>query len=57
MKIFTENFLNVPSSDIAKSVRENGYFKFERALTENFISNVQKDLGDAGLSLNNNNVA
>ena len=57
MNIFTENFLNVPTSVIAKSVREDGYYKFEQALTEDFISNVQKDVGDAGISLNNNNVS
>ena len=32
MNIFTENFLNVPTSVIAKSVREDGYYKFEQAL-------------------------
>lgn len=57
MNIFTENFLNVPTSVIVKSVREDGYYKFEQALTEDFISNVQKDVGDAGISLNNNNVS
>ena len=57
MKIFTENFLNVPTAEIAKCVRDDGYFKFENALSDDFIANVEKDVGDAGISLNNNNVA
>ena len=41
MKIFTENFLNVPTAEIAKCVRDDGYFKFENALSDDFIANVE----------------
>jgi len=57
MKTFTENFLNISESEIAKQVKEKGYFKCESALTSDFITKVTEDVENAGLSLNNNNVA
>ncbi len=57
MKTFTENFLKTSASEIAKQVREKGYFKCESALTHDFITKVSQDVESAGLSLNTNNVA
>ena len=56
MNIFTENFLKVNTSEIVKQIREIGYFKHEGALSEEFVSNINKDVKNAGLSLNNNGV-
>ena len=57
MKIFTENFLKIKSSEIADQVKKVGYFKYENALTDDFISNIESDVKSAGISLNNNSVS
>lgn len=57
MSIFTNNFLNVDNSIIIKDIKEKGFFKFEGALTNDFISSINQDVLKAGLSLNNNNVS
>jgi hypothetical protein len=57
MNIFTENFLNIPTSEIVKRIQEEGYFKSESALTNEFMSNIEVDVNKAGLSLNNNKVS
>ena len=57
MSIFTNNFLNVDNSIIIKDIKEKGFFKFEGALTNEFILSINKDVLNAGLSLNNNNVS
>ena len=56
MKIFTDNFLNINTSEIADQIKKIGYFKYEGALSDEFIENIQKDVEKAGLSLNNNGV-
>lgn len=57
MQVFTENFLKTETSEIADQIKKIGYFKYEFALTEEFISNVKKDVKNAGLGLNNNKVS
>ena len=57
MQVFTKNFLEIKSSEITQQVRDIGYFKYENALTDEFISNIKIDVKKAGLSLNSNNVA
>ena len=56
MQIFTKDFLNIKSSEITHQIKQNGFFKFENALTSDFISNIELDVKNAGLSLNNNSI-
>ena len=55
-KIFAKDFLNLDYKLIADELKQKGFFSFDKALTENFINQIGKDVEDAGLSLNNNNV-
>ena len=55
-QIFNKNFLNLNYKLISKEINENGFFSFDKALTENFINQIADDVNSAGLSLNNNNV-
>ena len=57
MKIFTDEFLKIENSNIVNQVRDRGFFKFENALTPEFIKNIETDVKKADLSLNKNNVA
>ena len=57
MKIFTDEFLKIENSNIVNQVRDKGFFKFENALTPEFIKNIETDVKKADLSLNKNNVA
>ena len=57
MKIFTEEFLRIDNSSIVNQVRDKGFFKYENALTSEFIENIESDVKKADLSLNRNNVA
>ena len=57
MDVFTNQFLNCDNSKIVKEVRDKGFFKFENALTKEFIDNISKDVKKADLGLNKNNVA
>ena len=56
MKIFTDEFLKIENSNIVNQVRDR-FFKFENALTPEFIKNIETDVKKADLSLNKNNVA
>ena len=57
MSVFTKKFLDIQSSEIAREVKDKGYFKAENALTPEFLSNIEKDVESSGLSLNNNYVS
>ena len=57
MKIFTDEFLKIDNSNIVNQVRDKGFFKFDNALTAEFIENIETDVKKADLSLNKNNVA
>ena len=57
MNVFTEQFLECENSNIVEEVRNKGFFKFENALTQEFINNINNDVKKADLSLNKNNVA
>ncbi len=54
--IFTKEFLNLDFKLISDEIKRNGFFSFDKALTEDFINQIVKDVDNAGLSLNNNNV-
>jgi len=54
--IFTKEFLNLDFKIISDEIRKNGFFSFDKALSEDFINQIVKDVDNAGLSLNNNNV-
>ena len=56
-KIFTEEFLNLDSKFISEEIIKNGFFSFDRALTNNFIEKILEDVQDSGLALNKNNIA
>ena len=56
-EIFNQEFLNLNSNQIIEELNKNGYFSFDRALSENFINNIKRDVNECGLSLNKNNVA
>ena len=55
-QIFAKEFLNLDYKLITDELKLKGFFSFDKALTENFINQIGKDVEDAGLSLNNNNV-
>ena len=55
-QIFTKEFLNLDYKLISDELKTKGFFSFDKALTENFVNQIVKDVEDAGLSLNNNNV-
>ena len=57
MHIFTDKFLKLQNSLIVDEVRNKGFFKFEGALTDDFINDVANDVKTAGISLNTNNVS
>ena len=44
MKIFTEEFLRIDNSSIVNQVRDKGFFKYENALTSEFIENIESDV-------------
>ena len=55
-QIFTKEFLNLDYKFISDELKLKGFFSFDKALSENFINQINKDVKDVGLSLNNNNV-
>ena len=57
MNVFTEEFLKIDNAKIVKEIREKGFFKFENALTSEFINNIISDVKTADIGLNKNNVA
>ncbi len=57
MNVFTQEFLNCDNTKIVNEIKTKGFFKFENALTEDFINNIIDDVKNADLSLNKNNIA
>ncbi len=57
MDVFTQEFLNCNNSKIVNEIKTKGFFKFENALTQDFINNIIEDVQKADLSLNKNNIA
>ena len=55
-EVFNNEFLNLNNNTITEELNKNGYFSFDKALSEDFINNIKKDVKDSGLSLNKNNV-
>ena len=56
-KIFTEEFLNLDSKFISEEIIKNGFFSFDRALTNIFLEKILGDVQDSGLALNKNKIA
>ncbi|WP_075533656.1 phytanoyl-CoA dioxygenase family protein [Candidatus Pelagibacter communis] len=57
MNVFTQEFLNCDNKKIVNEIKTKGFFKFENALTQDFINNIIDDVKNADLSLNKNNIA
>ena len=57
MNVFTQEFLNCDNTKIVNEIKTKGFFKFENALTQDFINNIIDDVKNADLSLNKNNIA
>ena len=55
-QIFTEQFLNLDHKQVTEALKTKGFFSFDKALTDNFVNQIEKDVDDAGLSLNNNSI-
>ena len=55
-EVFNNEFLNLNNNTITEELNKNGYFSFDKALSEDFINSIKKDVEDSGLSLNKNNV-
>jgi len=55
-QIFNEEFLNLDFKLISDEIKKNGFFSFDKAVSENFINNIKNDVGACGLSLNKNYV-
>ena len=56
-QIFSNSFLNLDDKAISQEIKKNGFFSFEKALTDDFVENVYNDVKSSGLSLNTNNIA
>ncbi|MDC0472370.1 phytanoyl-CoA dioxygenase family protein [Pelagibacteraceae bacterium] len=54
--IFTKEFQDVNYQTISDEIKNNGFFSFENAMTEEFMDNITNDVKKTGLSLNTNNV-
>ena len=57
MNVFTQEFLNCDNTKIVNEIKTKGFFKFENALTQDFMNNIIDDVKNADLSLNKNNIA
>ena len=55
-QIFNPEFLNLDFKLISNEIKENGFFSFNKALSENFVNNITDDVKDSGLSLNKNDI-
>ena len=56
-QIFSSNFLNLDFKDISNEIKKNGFFCFEKALSDEFVDKIYSDVKSSGLSLNTNNIA
>ena len=54
--IFNPEFLNLDFKLISNEIRENGFFSFNKALSEKFVNSIANDVKDSGLSLNKNDI-
>lgn len=52
--IFTENFINTKKEDIVNSLKNDGYFAIENALTDEFISTIENDVSNHRFLTNSN---
>jgi len=55
-QIFNPEFLNLDFKLISNEIRENGFFSFNKALSEKFVNSIANDVKDSGLSLNKNDI-
>jgi hypothetical protein len=56
-EVFNKEFLELNSKVITEELNKNGYFSFDKALSDSFINKIKDDVTQSGLSLNKNNVA
>lgn len=54
--IFTEKFLAINPQDISRSVRTDGVFALENALSPEFLNGIETDVAHNGFGINVNNV-
>jgi ectoine hydroxylase-related dioxygenase (phytanoyl-CoA dioxygenase family) len=54
MQIFTKDFLECSEQQIHKELKENGFFCFEKALTEEFVSAICNSVEENRFGINNN---
>ena len=54
--IFTKEFLDLGYKTISNEINKNGFFSFEKALSDEFLQNIIYDVEKCGLSLNTNNI-
>lgn len=54
MQIFTKDFLNHAEQNISEELEKNGYFCFENALTEEFITAIFESIEKNRFGINNN---
>ena len=55
--IFTQDFQRVDVNAITQALKEKGYFCFERAITEETITLIERDASQSRLKINNNQVS
>ncbi|PIS12102.1 MAG: hypothetical protein COT73_00445 [Bdellovibrio sp. CG10_big_fil_rev_8_21_14_0_10_47_8] len=54
MEIFRPSFLSIDSQTIADELNRNGYFSFERAVTDEFVQAVEQSVAQNRTGLNSN---
>jgi len=52
--IFTDEFISIPLTDIKKKIIDDGYFYFEKALSDRFIREIENEISVYRFSMNEN---
>ena len=56
-KIFSDKFQNIDLNDVVNQINQNGYFVFEKALTDEAVSKIIKDGTSSRLNINKNDIS
>ena len=56
-KIFTDEFKKVGVDEIVNQIKLNGYFTFEKALTNHALIEIEKKATESMLNFNQNNIS
>lgn len=57
MKIFSDDFIDFDVKQIVSSIKSDGYFFFENALTQEFLESIERDVKDHRFTTNKNGIS